>query len=348
MTIEFHCPYCQKLLKTADDKAGVRANCPGCGQAVTVPDLAHEAAQADHSPGHDQSAVAAPATPDATAAVSEDDGGGTAVSAPTKICPMCGETILQAATRCRYCGENLVAVRPEGAPTQVEAGEMLSQTWGLYKSHLGLLVGSIVIVGAISGAVAIAGSVLQQVLALAMIGPQGGRPGNNQAGAAIAILGMTLISTTINLAVSAYLQAGLHVLLLRIARRENAEFSDLFAGGRFFWRFFWGSLLFQIMIGVGLLLLIIPGIILALMFWPYLYIMVDRDKGVIDSLSFAREVTTGNHLVVLVLFLAGLGITLLGIFPGCGIGLLFTVPFAELLWAVTYCGISGQLARERQ
>ena len=37
MTIEFHCPTCQKLLRTADDKAGRQAKCPDCGNAVTVP-----------------------------------------------------------------------------------------------------------------------------------------------------------------------------------------------------------------------------------------------------------------------------------------------------------------------
>src|SRR5437868_3521244 len=103
MTIEFHCPYCQKLLKTADDKAGVRANCPGCGQAVTVPDLAHETAQADPSYAREQSAVATRAAPDAGAEPADE---GHTASAPTKVCPMCGENILQAATRCRYCGEN--------------------------------------------------------------------------------------------------------------------------------------------------------------------------------------------------------------------------------------------------
>ena len=38
MTIEFSCSHCDKVLKTSDDKAGRRAKCPQCGEAVTVPD----------------------------------------------------------------------------------------------------------------------------------------------------------------------------------------------------------------------------------------------------------------------------------------------------------------------
>ncbi len=344
MTIEFHCPYCQKLLKTADDKAGVRANCPGCGQTVTVPDLAHETAQADPSYAPEQAAIAVGATADVGAHPSDE---GQIASAPTKICPMCGETILQAATRCRYCGENLVTQQPEGIPTRIEAGEVLSRTWEIYKSNLGLLVGSVLVTGGLGFVGTMISSFIQQALTIAVAGPGAGRPGNNQVGAGIAIVGLMLIFTFINIAISVFLEAGLHLLLLRVARGQSAEIADVFAGGRFFWRYFWGTLLFQFMMGIGFLLLIIPGIVLALMFWPLFYVIIDRDTGVIDALSRAREVTQGNYLVVVLLFLAGMGIILLGVFPGCGFGLLFTIPLSLLLWAVAYCAMSGQLLPRR-
>ncbi|MGH7128003.1 MAG: hypothetical protein ACREJB_12880 [Planctomycetaceae bacterium] len=37
MTIDFHCPHCQKLLRTGDDKAGLAARCPQCAATLTVP-----------------------------------------------------------------------------------------------------------------------------------------------------------------------------------------------------------------------------------------------------------------------------------------------------------------------
>jgi hypothetical protein len=167
--------------------------------------------------------------------------------------------------------------------------------------------------------------------------------GNNAAAGAVIIV--ALFFNVVNMAVNAYLQAGIHIVLLRIARGETVEIAELFTGGRFFWRFFWGTLLFQLMLSFGLLLLIIPGIILALMFWPFLYVIVDRDEGIIDSLRIAQEITSGTYTVVFVLFMAGVGLQILGVFPGMCIGLLFTFPFWMLLWAVTYCVITGNIPK---
>src|SRR5947207_2059980 len=36
-TIQFACEHCKKSLKVSAEKAGARARCPGCKQAVTVP-----------------------------------------------------------------------------------------------------------------------------------------------------------------------------------------------------------------------------------------------------------------------------------------------------------------------
>lgn len=41
MTIRFNCPYCNKTLGVADDKAGMVAACPQCKMQVQAPE-AHE------------------------------------------------------------------------------------------------------------------------------------------------------------------------------------------------------------------------------------------------------------------------------------------------------------------
>src|SRR4029079_10112918 len=105
MTIEFHCPHCDKLLKTADDKAGVQASCPGCGEAVIVPTGSESQVRSDGSfpvevPGRADDGRAPYSACDSLLAAAGGDG-------PMRDCPMCGEKIKAAATRCRNCGEDL-------------------------------------------------------------------------------------------------------------------------------------------------------------------------------------------------------------------------------------------------
>src|SRR5262245_44113711 len=111
MTIEFHCPHCDKLLKTADDKAGVSAKCPGCGESVLVPAITESNAL------FDQSFSPPPLTPAAarrTPASAESADENTDAAA-MRDCPMCGERIKAAATKCRYCGEELANRRFVGS-----------------------------------------------------------------------------------------------------------------------------------------------------------------------------------------------------------------------------------------
>jgi predicted RNA-binding Zn-ribbon protein involved in translation (DUF1610 family) len=101
MTIEFHCPYCQKLLRTADDKAGVQANCPGCGQRVVVP-------AADSNQLFGEPLAPAPEAAVFEAGSARHASGRGASQMTTTSCPMCGEENAAPAKRCRYCGEDLI------------------------------------------------------------------------------------------------------------------------------------------------------------------------------------------------------------------------------------------------
>lgn len=105
-----------------------------------------------------------------------------------------------------------------------------------------------------------------------------------------------------------------------------------------------------IIVGVGLLLLIVPGIILALILAVSLPALVVEDKGVFDSMSRSAELTKDNRMrilgvgLLLIVILFGIGVLvallaaitpLLGALVGLILGVLL-YPYTSMLAAVLY------------
>ncbi len=328
MAISFNCPHCDKLLKTPDDKAGVQANCPGCGQRLTVP---HPAAEA---PADDAGyAVSAPAAPAAAAVRSESPAAESGTGAPedVKPCPMCGETIRKKATRCRFCGESLEP-RRAASGVRVEPGAILSQTWDLTKANFGLLFGATVLMCVIVFAVmAVVGGPMMLVFDNA-----GQDPGP------VEIVCM-IFFYAILFAVSIYLQGGHYVLLLKVASGEQADISDLFSGLQYLWRILLGSLLLGVLAVLGMLMCVIPYFLVLMTFWPFAFVIVDQNAGVIEAFQRSRQITANHLATILVLGLALIGINL-GVSLTCGLGAIVAAPYVALLGAVAYRAMADERA----
>jgi hypothetical protein len=133
------------------------------------------------------------------------------------------------------------------------------------------------------------------------------------------------------------LSAGLYVMAVRrIRQNRTAEIGDVFWGLSHFWRFFGAALLLLLLIGIGFVFLIIPGLLLATI-WIYVFpVMVDRDMGVFDAMAESRRLVRengfGQHLVM-VLLLAALSIA--GSIAG-GLGHLLTLPLTFTIITAMY------------
>ena len=220
--------------------------------------------------------------------------------------------------------------QPQGeiAPTVLDLGDIFQCTWDLFKEEWGkCLVGCAVVLVlnlVISVAVVLVASLTGHVLF-------GGRSHD---------LFVQLGNFLSNLA-TLWVNIGGAIYFLKIARGQPAELNDLFSGGPYYVRILISTVLYALMVYVGLILCVVPGVILALMFCQFYYLIIDRGLPVFEAFGRAKEVAQGNKLTLFLIWLLLGAIVLVAVIP-CGLGLLVAAPFAALLFPVIYLRITGQ------
>jgi len=93
--------------------------------------------------------------------------------------------------------------------------------------------------------------------------------------------------TGVGMVVSLILGIGTINIFLGLSRGEDKHIKELVTTVTFkkFFVYLIASILYGVMMFVGLILLIIPGLIVVSIFLPYVYFIVDKDAGIIDSLK---------------------------------------------------------------
>jgi uncharacterized membrane protein len=97
-------------------------------------------------------------------------------------------------------------------------------------------------------------------------------------------------------------QMGVINICLKIVRGESFSFADMLTKANGF-MFFVSTLLYGIGVGVGCLLLIFPGIMVALMFVFYDFLIVDKNVGPIEALKMSADLTKGIKWDLLLFFI---------------------------------------------
>ena len=135
--------------------------------------------------------------------------------------------------------------------------------------------------------------------------------------------------------VSIFLGLGLTRVGLNFVSGAPVTVGQLFGEGNKLLRAIGGSILFSLMVMVGLLLLIVPGIYLALRYGHYMTALVDKNMPLMEAFRYSSSLTTNNRMNLFVLAILGILITLAGLLA-CGVGLIFAGPVAWLSWIAAY------------
>ncbi len=137
------------------------------------------------------------------------------------------------------------------------------------------------------------------------------------------------------------LQLGLIKISLNFVDNKKSQFIDLFTTHRPVFKFLAASILFSLIVFAGFVLLIIPGIIWAIKFQFYSYLIVDKEMGPIEALKKSSQLTKGVKLNLLVFSLLLTGINILGVLA-LGIGLILTIPITMIATAYVYRKLLSQ------
>ncbi len=151
------------------------------------------------------------------------------------------------------------------------------------------------------------------------------------------IIGFSLAQLVLQLIQEA-LKLGMIKIGLDLYDTKKATYETLFTGFRVLIKYLVATFLYGLAVAAGTVLLIIPGIYLAMRYWFYSYVLVDKDLGIIDSLKESAVISEGVKW-----YLLGYTITV-GILLHLGyltlIGIIYIWPALQLANVFVYrkCG----------
>ncbi len=321
MPIDFRCPQCEKMLRVPDASAGVKAKCPECGEIVNVPhaDSGEQENPFGTPPGQGPNPFSDDAPPPKPPPKPEGADPANPYQSPS-------------AAGFGPAGAG-PAVSGEIVATPVEFGEIFAYAWEVWKTNLGILVGVFLTMMVINMGFSIVQGIVQAVF-------------QQQGEEEIAIVVGSLLNFSGTL-VQIFLGIGQAQIILKLLRGQPAAFGELFGGGSLYLRVLGASILAGIAMIPALLACVIPGIILALIFWPFYWLIVDGKTKAIESFSVAAAIGKANLATTFVIWLAGIGIVIVGLLAMC-VGALFAVPLVSVMWGAGYLMMSGQLNTRSQ
>ncbi|MEM7514759.1 MAG: hypothetical protein AAF388_27775, partial [Bacteroidota bacterium] len=147
------------------------------------------------------------------------------------------------------------------------------------------------------------------------------------------------------LAIGAPLLAGYFIVARKLANNEPVEFSDFFKGFEHITQLVLGNLVVTIFVIVGFILLVLPGIYLAIAYTFVTMVIVFEKIEFMKAMEVSRKVITKNWWNFLLMAFVFVGIVILGLLA-LGVGLLAAIPTIYCITYAAYEDIMGIPADE--
>ena len=145
------------------------------------------------------------------------------------------------------------------------------------------------------------------------------------------------------------LTIGMTIFSLNISRDNNPEIDNLFIPFKTSWvNAILAYFMMGVLVAVGFILLIIPGIIVALMFSQVFFIMgEDKEIGAYDALVKSMNMMKGYKWKFFRIALRIIGLAILCIFT-LGIGFIWLLPYQNVVYAKFYDDIKNNPSFKNQ
>lgn len=136
-------------------------------------------------------------------------------------------------------------------------------------------------------------------------------------------------------AVQIFLSLGFTKLMLLLVQDAPVSVADMFNNFGDFFSYFVASFLYGLAVSVGLLLLIVPGIWIAIRFQFFPYFIIENGDSSFTALQKSFYMTKD---LLLELFVFGVAVVFLNLIGALlfGIGVIFTYPLTTMATAVIY------------
>lgn len=147
--------------------------------------------------------------------------------------------------------------------------------------------------------------------------------------------GVGAVVNLIDFAIQIILGMGMTLILLRVYDQVDTDYTDLLEPLHLFWKYLAMTILVLVIVLIGFILFIIPGIIAGIALSFASYLVIDRNLGPVEAIKESVHITQGHRWN---LFIFGFAIFLFNIFGAMffGVGLLVTIPISALATVHVY------------